>query len=196
MKPNRFERDYKDTPAPASGVECELSNKTKISRTQGKIGLNCDLCGMPFETYACWAKRVNRHYCSKGCASAGKVTQVENTCVICGDTFLTQKNYKEGSRNKKTTCSMECRKEKRRRFLIKEAKNMSESPIFNYGNHEKGEQISPNLSDDDVRAIRADQRPQTKIAAQYGISQSNVSQIKARKTWVHVDDYRSSKDEA
>jgi len=33
-------------------------------------------------------------------------------------------------------------------------------------------------------------------SAQYGISQSNVSQIKARETWVHVDDYRSSKDEA
>ena len=65
---------------------------------------------------------------------------------------------------------------------------MSKSPIFNYGNHERGGQISRNLSDDDVRAIRADTRPQTQIADQYGISQSNVSQIKTRATWAHVSD--------
>ena len=115
MSLNRFERDYRDTPAPAAGVEREFSNKTKLSRAQGKIHLNCDLCGMPFETYACWAKRVSRHYCSRACASDGKITQVENTCVICGDTFITKKSDHE--MNKKTACSTECRKEKRSRFM-------------------------------------------------------------------------------
>jgi len=115
MKPNRFERDYKDTAAPSSGMVRETSNKTKLDKAHGKICLSCDLCGILFETYACWAKRASRHYCSRACASEGKITQAENTCVICGDTFMTKKSDSEA--NRKTTCSTECRKEKRRRFL-------------------------------------------------------------------------------
>jgi len=184
MKPNRFERDYKDTPAPIAGIEREFSNKTKLARTQGKININCDLCGLLYETYACWAKRTSNHYCSKACANAAKEIPVEKFCVICGGTFIANPT----TAKKLTTCSRKCLKVNRSRLLTAEAENMSKSPIFNYGNHERGEQISRNLSDDDVRAIRADTRPQTQIADQYGISQSNVSQIKTRATWAHVSD--------
>jgi hypothetical protein len=43
------------------------------------------------------------------------------------------------------------------------------------------------LTADDVRAIRRDTRPQSAIAATYGITQTNVSQIKRLKTWAHVE---------
>jgi hypothetical protein len=43
------------------------------------------------------------------------------------------------------------------------------------------------LTEDDVRAIRADPRKQHEIAAQYGISRVNVSVIKSRKNWKHVE---------
>ena len=40
----------------------------------------------------------------------------------------------------------------------------------------------------DVRAIRADHRRGADIAADFGIHQSNVSLIKLRKKWRHVED--------
>lgn len=42
------------------------------------------------------------------------------------------------------------------------------------------------LTDDQVRAIRADMRLQRIIAAEYGIAQARVSEIKSRKSWSHV----------
>lgn len=44
----------------------------------------------------------------------------------------------------------------------------------------------PRLRDDEVEAIRADTRSQAAIAADYGISQSNVSAIKRRKSHTHL----------
>lgn len=55
------------------------------------------------------------------------------------------------------------------------------------GTRPRGEEHkNTHLSDDDVRAIRADQRPQRAIAKSYGISQTPVSLIKRRITWKHV----------
>lgn len=42
------------------------------------------------------------------------------------------------------------------------------------------------LNSDQIAAIRQDQRKQRDIAADYGISQSNVSFIKRGATWAHV----------
>lgn len=42
------------------------------------------------------------------------------------------------------------------------------------------------LTTADVLAIRADTRPQETIAAQYGVTQTNISLIKSRKSWRHV----------
>lgn len=44
------------------------------------------------------------------------------------------------------------------------------------------------LTDDEVRAIRADSRRQVDIAADYGIAQSQVSAIKLRKLYASVPD--------
>lgn len=45
---------------------------------------------------------------------------------------------------------------------------------------------APKLTEADVVAIRKDQRTQREIAKAYGITQSNVSCIKLRKSWKHV----------
>lgn len=42
------------------------------------------------------------------------------------------------------------------------------------------------LTPDDIRHIRADSRPQRKIAIDYGISQKAIWNIKSRKTWGRV----------
>ncbi|WP_105133474.1 HNH endonuclease signature motif containing protein [Burkholderia sp. BE12] len=44
------------------------------------------------------------------------------------------------------------------------------------------------LTDDQVRAIRSDLRAQTAVAEAFGIHQSLVSLIRARKRWAHVED--------
>lgn len=45
---------------------------------------------------------------------------------------------------------------------------------------------SAKLSEDDVRAIRADPRSNTQIAASYGVTKTMVGYIKKRKAWKHV----------
>ena len=42
------------------------------------------------------------------------------------------------------------------------------------------------LTDDQVRAIRVDQRSQMVIAKEYDLGQSHVSRIKLRLTWQHL----------
>lgn len=44
------------------------------------------------------------------------------------------------------------------------------------------------LTPDDIRAIRKDNRAQSKIAADFNISRQSVSNIKLRKHWGHVQD--------
>ena len=50
----------------------------------------------------------------------------------------------------------------------------------------KGRVGSAKLTPEDVRAIRADTRPQVAIAASYGVVQTTISSIKRGKTWRHV----------
>ena len=52
----------------------------------------------------------------------------------------------------------------------------------------RGEQCgNSRLTEDQVRAIRADTRTYRAIAADYAIVPSAIHQIKTRKTWRHVD---------
>lgn len=51
----------------------------------------------------------------------------------------------------------------------------------------KGEKASwSKLTEEDVRAIRADKRSLAQVAADFDISFQNVGLIKQRKTWAHV----------
>jgi hypothetical protein len=181
---SKHERSMKDT-VPLKGSAIRLtSNLTPLSRSSGKIPMNCDLCGTGFETYACWAKRKKNHYCSKGCADEGKRRIAERQCVECGKTMQMIPSHIE----RISTCSQECSRERRRKQMLKEAQNMAASAIYNYGNHERGSQISTKLDESMVRAIRADTRTQAAIAREYRIGQATVSFIKRGHTWGHVKD--------
>jgi hypothetical protein len=52
--------------------------------------------------------------------------------------------------------------------------------------HAHGETSYSKLTEDQVRAIRADSRSQSKIAADYGVVQQTVFDIKHHKTWKHL----------
>lgn len=58
---------------------------------------------------------------------------------------------------------------------------------YAHGTHRAGEQVyCAKLCESDVLAIRADSRSSTKIAADYGVTPSNITAIKSRKTWKHI----------
>jgi hypothetical protein len=55
------------------------------------------------------------------------------------------------------------------------------------GRQARGERNGPaKLTEDQVRAIRADPRMNTEIAKDYGVFETTVSTIKHRRTWKHV----------
>lgn len=56
-----------------------------------------------------------------------------------------------------------------------------------HGTVARGEkQGASKLTELDVRAIRKDTRSQRRIAADYGITQANVSSIVLKKSWAHI----------
>lgn len=55
------------------------------------------------------------------------------------------------------------------------------------GRQARGERNAPaKLTEDQVRAIRADPRMNTEIAKDYGVFETTISSIKHRHTWKHV----------
>ncbi len=87
----------------------ERSNPTPVPRNKGKIGLNCDLCTLPFEKYACWAKRVKHNYCSRACANEARKIEIPSECVVCKKEML----LTPSDLPKITTCSYECSRKRR-----------------------------------------------------------------------------------
>ena len=95
---------------PANGMSHESNGLTALSRVTGKVSLDCPVCGMSFERYACWAKRKKVCYCSKACSDESKRRPVEMKCVVCSSMFM---NIPSQS-SKIVTCSDTCMKSKRR----------------------------------------------------------------------------------
>lgn len=57
-----------------------------------------------------------------------------------------------------------------------------------HGTSNRGERCAASkLTEEQVRAIRADTRPQKLIAAEYGVRDSQISRIKTRARWAHLD---------
>lgn len=177
-----FSESYRDIAPPKNGLRAEGSNKTKLSRSAGKIGLNCDHCGLSFETWACWAKKHANHYCSKACTDAAKIYKVKKNCIICGKEF----EVIESRVAKVVTCSRACLRANRKKLLLAEASDMKNSAIYNFGVHERGEAVSRKLTEKDVVAIFVATGSQRSIALMYGVGQSSISHIKRRHTWAHV----------
>lgn len=175
-KRSKPERSYRDTAPPKNGLLGTGSLKTPLTITSGKIGLICEWCNMQFETYACWAKRKNHHFCSKACSDEWHKIPVEKCCVICGEKFITT----PFNAKRLVTCSRKCFVAKQTKQFIEIRKNIVSA---------KGEQVhGSKLCDENIPAIRKDPRPYGDIANEYEISRSLVCRIKKRKAWKHVED--------
>lgn len=171
----------------------ELSSKTPLIRKTGKLTFSCETCGAFFEKHACHAKRTKSHFCSHSCASKAKEVKAKGNCCVCGATFLAIPSnlIGNGIRNaKKVTCSNSCAAKKKQYFLNNDFKNLKDSKIYNHGKFKRGVALGlvAKISERDVRKIRLDPRSQRAIAEEYGVTQSNISAIKARKTWSHVSE--------
>lgn len=56
-----------------------------------------------------------------------------------------------------------------------------------HGTHSRGSQcVTAKLNEVQVKAILSDDRPQRKIAREYGLGETTISRIKRRESWAHV----------
>lgn len=122
MKCTGYENHYKQITPPKGGLQKEGSQLTGLARNKSKLPFNCDHCGMAFEKYACWAKRVKHNYCSRACASAAKVIRFPKECVVCGvEMLLTPTLMKRVA-----ACSTACMRKRR----VTTNCNMRSSPDY------------------------------------------------------------------
>ena len=94
----------------------EISGLTTLARQTGKIRLDCPICGLSFERYACHARKSKVCYCGKACSDEAKRKPVQVTCVECGVIFFSIPA--EVSRGKYCTCSKSCRSIHRRKLVF------------------------------------------------------------------------------
>jgi len=112
-KPKKNERSIYDTMPNSESSLWHIANTHKISKSAGKIGLNCECCGLEFETQACWAKRYKNHFCSDACKDEFRRIEIKKNCNVCGNEIIcTPTNY-----FRYVTCSSECKKEDRKRKM-------------------------------------------------------------------------------
>ena len=119
---NGYDAHYRSIAPPKSGLLGQSSALTALSKVKSKLLFNCEHCGLPFEKYACWAKRTSHHYCSRACAWAAKVIQIPKNCVVCNaEMLLNPSKYARVS-----TCSRDCLRKKR----VKSYTNLRSSPDY------------------------------------------------------------------
>lgn len=157
--------------APPKAPSRQISNKAPLAQTAGKVHLDCPICGIAFERYACWVKRKKICYCSKACADEARRRPVKLECVVCGGTFLTI----PAQVGRVVTCSRECLK-LRRSKLKKQGVLLPQGTYENARNtREKG---YGRLSVEDVLKIVSDTRSRREIAAEWGINMEYVSYLR------------------
>ena len=122
MSPKGYQNNYREITPPKEGLQYHRSQLTKLAVTKGKLLFNCDYCELPFEKYACWAKRSKHHYCSRACSHASKIVRFPKNCVVCGTEMLVTPS----SFNSIYTCSRVCLRKKR----VKNNHNLRSSPDY------------------------------------------------------------------
>ena len=162
-----------DMASPPRTASKEISNKTPLARTTGKVQLDCPICALSFERYACWAKRHKINYCSKACADEAKRRPIECTCVVCGGIFIS--TPAEVSRKRIVTCSDRCMR-LRRSNLTKEGVLLKQG-TFQYASNTRGKGFG-RLSPDDVSKILQDGRTRRAIADDFGIHIETVTLLR------------------
>jgi hypothetical protein len=119
---NGYDNHYRSIAPPKSGLLRQGSALTALSKVSSKLLFNCEHCDLPFEKYACWAKRTSHHYCSRACAWAAKVIQIPKNCVVCDvEMLLNPTKYTRIS-----TCSKDCSRKRR----VKSYTNLRTSPDY------------------------------------------------------------------
>ena len=122
MRNNGYDHHYTNVVPPKDGMQFHRGQLTSLQRNRSKLTLNCDHCGIPFQKYAAWAKRSNKHYCGRGCASAGRMVRIPKPCIVCNtEMLLTPYNIKRIS-----TCSKDCSRKRR----VKNNINLRSSPDY------------------------------------------------------------------
>jgi len=97
------------TAPPKHVARLSLNNLTPLAGAVGKLRFTCPNCGIVFERYACWAKRVNVSYCSRDCSNEARRVRVQVSCVVCGEHYeVTPSNI-----GRKTTCGKLCSSKRR-----------------------------------------------------------------------------------
>lgn len=135
MRRNPFENHMSRTIPPKNGMHIAMPKQIPIIRSSGKLSFSCETCGLNFEKHAAHAKRVSRHYCSRACSNAGKITKVKCVCVMCGSEFLQPKQ--QAIEKRIVTCSEACKRKKKSLFLLdNESKRAKELNKLRKSNHD------------------------------------------------------------
>ena len=82
----------------------QISNLTPISRTHGKAGMTCPICGIRFERYISHLARVGCPTCSYACAGMARRVRIITNCRVCG----TAMEHTPSDAARITTCSKRC----------------------------------------------------------------------------------------
>jgi len=96
-------RSFKYGDNPSSGLVHAFSQKTKLSYNDG-MQVACSYCGISFKRPASHLERVSAPCCSRACAAAIRVINIETKCIICHKIFVVIPS----NLVRKTTCSKEC----------------------------------------------------------------------------------------
>lgn len=90
---------------PRVGLARSFSSPTGIARTHGKVGLTCPICGIRFERYAAWVRKVSGNCtCSRACAAEARKVRVITQCRVCG----TEMELTPSNAVRVVTCSRRC----------------------------------------------------------------------------------------
>jgi hypothetical protein len=163
---------------PAAGLRNEQSNLTPLSRKTGKIVLDCPICFISFERYACWAKRKKVCYCSKACADEAKRRPQKFTCVVCATDFTSIPSMV----GRLVTCSEACRSTRRRE--LKAAGVLLANPKRHRGVG------ALKLNAAQVSEIESSTDSAKSLAAKHGVSDATIYSLwrsmKARASVPHI----------
>lgn len=154
---------------PVAGMGFEKSNLTSLLKATGKINLVCPVCGIVFETYACWAARKKLSCCSKACADEAKRMPVDVSCVICGNIFSS--TPAAASKRNNITCSKSCRSTRQRNLVLSGAILQN---VDKYTRAEGNGKLSPEQANE----IKTSTEKAKVLANKFGVSLSTISKIR------------------
>ena len=152
----------------------EISGLSSLITASGKIRLDCPVCGLVFERYACWAKRQKVSYCSKACADEGKRRPVEVPCATCGTMFISTPS--EVAHHRVSTCSKECSSALRSSLVA--AGVLLNNP--KRSNRDSGH-AAAKLTGKQVAEIASSEEQTSLLAAKFQVSRTLIRNIRRKR---------------